>query len=872
MTFPLFNFMIRNALTLFLLIHVNHAQQLSQQGATPAIPPSTTTVNDITSYGGDVFVDANFANLYVYYENYLIAGSPTSSYSQASPLTIQGCPSAIPAPSPCDIGSVTAGQSLQTFDVLLGGVPNDAGYVVAWKDTRVDWSQQQVLVARDATSGDNFGFDVALDMNNPHVALIGAPNSDDAGLNSGSAYMFASSPTAKFWTEGQRLVGSTETAGCQFGKDVQVMGRQAIVAAPGCCKIFLYEQEKPKPVPPPPPAGCGSDDDNVSSSSFETLKDRFEASSIFRPFADIHQTRTLQWSEQQIFDYSASGWCTANNGAMGMTMSYDQGNLVLGFPYYNYNGYSDNGMVLSVNLETFQGDCDSSLIKNLLSFEELFEMKEAAHRDWELMYSGRHHDDSKCTHPPKPTPQCEVSRWSVQQTVVPVPDLVECSFFGSNVAVCGDLLFVQAQNYDTDPNRDNPTDNCDQDMQDGYNRNLNDGAILIYERQSNGQWTWLQTLAPALNSNQNYGDPLTCAGANAYFGQSAVTSYSYAPRPTPTPSPTTDYRYISGTGDTTVFQYVQDATWDCAIIMLGDHFGDGWNGADLVISGPGADQQRYTDSCDSITNPYYIRWCPVDNNQCGEVTMEIPGAAGIPFHPEIYWGVYLEDTGQWVYGDHATKLTFDWDCDNHDLSLTEGKHVLTDTTCDCDCQTTRPTPKPTPQEKPPPSPPSDPTVSPTTATPTPSPSSHRRKLISSPHDANVNDNDTHRQLKGRDDDKTHRPTISPAPTLGLLPYTADHWEWLTMTTSGNNWCTTYENVMRGTKYYIYDKSGTHLLQSGTACATSVQCWMVLPPNGDYIMRIGGALDADRGSYGATFCGYPCTLLPLLLSSSHLCLV
>jgi hypothetical protein len=196
---------------------------------------------------------------------------------------------------------------------------------------------------------------------------------------------------------------------------------------------------------------------------------------------------------------------------------------------------------------------------------------------------------------------------------------------------------------------------------------------------------------------------------------------------------------------------------------------------------------------------------------------------------------------------------------------------LTNTSCDCDCQTTRPTPKPTPQEKPQPRPDANvypPTASPTqspTVSPTLSPTSSRRALLSSssPHNDTVNGphDPTHpltgRQLKGGDD-STHRPTISPAPTLALQPYTSDHWEWLTMTTSGNAWCTGNDNTMRGTKYYIYDKSGTHLLQTGSACAvTNVQCWMVLPPNGDYILRIGGALDVDRGSFGATFCGYPC---------------
>jgi hypothetical protein len=232
--------------------------------------------------------------------------------------------------------------------------------------------------------------------------------------------------------------------------------------------------------------------------------------------------------------------------------------------------------------------------------------------------------------------------------------------------------------------------------------------------------------------------------------------------------------------------------------------------------------------------------------------MEIPRGADIPFHPEIYWGVYLEDTGTWVYGDFATKLTFDWDCTNHDLSLVEGQRVLTNSSCDCDCQIFRPTPKPTPQAKP-----IDTKVDPPTLAPS---------LAPSP--------DGHRRLKGGDD-KTRQPTLTQSPTLALSPYTDDHWEWLTMKSStAKAWCSGSDDMTRGTMYYIYDKSGTRLLQSGTKCITGdLRCWMVLPPGGDYILRIGGALDKD-GTFSATFCGYPSkTSKPICcLSLNHFCLL
>jgi hypothetical protein len=50
------------------------------------------------------------------------------------------------------------------------------------------WSQQQKLTASDAAAGDNFGRSVSISGN---TVVASAPNDDDGGTSSGSAYVFA---------------------------------------------------------------------------------------------------------------------------------------------------------------------------------------------------------------------------------------------------------------------------------------------------------------------------------------------------------------------------------------------------------------------------------------------------------------------------------------------------------------------------------------------------------------------------------------------------------------------------------------------------------------------------------------------------------
>lgn len=69
-------------------------------------------------------------------------------------------------------------------------------------------------------------------------------------------------------------------------------------------------------------------------------------------------------------------------------------------------------------------------------------------------------------------------------------------------------------------------------------------------------------------------------------------------------------------------------------------------------------------------------------------------------------------------------------------------------------------------------------------------------------------------------------------------------------TSASNW---YTGDMTSTYYYISTSNGYKLLASGTTCVQDGRC-SVDVANGDYILRVGGALHLDRASHSLQFCG------------------
>ena len=92
----------------------------------------------------------------------------------------------------------------------------------------VPQDEQQKLIAFDAASGDFFGQSVAIDGD---TAVVGARRDDDGGSSSGSAYVYTRSGTT--WTQQQKLVASDASASAGFGGSVAIDGDTIVIGANG---------------------------------------------------------------------------------------------------------------------------------------------------------------------------------------------------------------------------------------------------------------------------------------------------------------------------------------------------------------------------------------------------------------------------------------------------------------------------------------------------------------------------------------------------------------------------------------------------------------------------------------------------------------
>ena len=108
-------------------------------------------------------------------------------------------------------------------DYAIVGAPDDddhglsSGSAYIYKRSGSTWSQQQKLDAWDAEADDKFGWSVSLSGN---YAIVGAPESDDSGSSSGSAYIFQLSGST--WYYQQKLVASDGAQLNDFGSSVAI--------------------------------------------------------------------------------------------------------------------------------------------------------------------------------------------------------------------------------------------------------------------------------------------------------------------------------------------------------------------------------------------------------------------------------------------------------------------------------------------------------------------------------------------------------------------------------------------------------------------------------------------------------------------------
>ena len=101
--------------------------------------------------------------------------------------------------------------------------PN-SGSAYVFTRSGTTWTQQAKLTASDAAAGDEFGISVAI---SGDTAIVGSHMDDDAGSGSGSAYVFVRSGTT--WTQQAKLTASDAAAGDFFGHSLSILGDMALI-------------------------------------------------------------------------------------------------------------------------------------------------------------------------------------------------------------------------------------------------------------------------------------------------------------------------------------------------------------------------------------------------------------------------------------------------------------------------------------------------------------------------------------------------------------------------------------------------------------------------------------------------------------------
>jgi len=124
--------------------------------------------------------------------------------------------------------------SLST-DVLVVGAPFDehAGHAsgsayVFEREADGTWLQVAKLTAGDAEAGDFFGRAVAVSAD---VAVVGSPQDNDLGTDSGSVYVFERGPGCT-WSQTAKLLPDDGDYGDQFGSSVAIDGDVIVIGTP----------------------------------------------------------------------------------------------------------------------------------------------------------------------------------------------------------------------------------------------------------------------------------------------------------------------------------------------------------------------------------------------------------------------------------------------------------------------------------------------------------------------------------------------------------------------------------------------------------------------------------------------------------------
>ena len=126
-----------------------------------------------------------------------------------------------------DIAVVGAYEDGGNKVVAGGPIGEGPGAVYVYTRSGKKFGQRKKLKADDGKEKDRFGFSVDI---SGETLVVGAPNDDDAGADSGSAYVYVLRENQ--WRKQAKLVPADAAAKQWFGWDIGIAGNTVVVGAP----------------------------------------------------------------------------------------------------------------------------------------------------------------------------------------------------------------------------------------------------------------------------------------------------------------------------------------------------------------------------------------------------------------------------------------------------------------------------------------------------------------------------------------------------------------------------------------------------------------------------------------------------------------
>lgn len=131
--------------------------------------------------------------------------------------------------------------------------------------------------------------------------------------------------------------------------------------------------------------------------------------------------------------------------------------------------------------------------------------------------------------------------------------------------------------------------------------------------------------------------------------------------------------------------FVDSLSWNCLVINLMDIYGDGWDTARLVVSGPSEAVYRSDSfnkpcslSSEEVYESYQFRFCPATLEESGYYQLSIPGYHSHLFWSEALWEVFIENNDEVYRGNVDTSMTFFWSSSSLSFSKVETIGLVTE--------------------------------------------------------------------------------------------------------------------------------------------------------------------------------------------------